>query len=167
MKLTSKQLAELASVSDAYIRRLTRDGVLPKPTAEGYDAVPAIRALIQHYKSRNEQAKDLAAAKLEKLHHETALLRLTRDEREGRLVDVELLAAGVNRGLQAIRETILAAPGLEPEDKDKLLLTCRDLWASALEDGVDDSPESEPSAGRVEPPGTKQPRSSRARKARS
>jgi phage terminase Nu1 subunit (DNA packaging protein) len=132
MKLTSKHLAELAAVSDGYIRRLTREGILPTPDKDGYDALPAIKALIQHYKARNEKASDIAAEKFRLTKEQADKVALENAKSRSELVKVRDVAPVISKSLESIKATITAASNLEAEDKEKIIVACRQCYESAF-----------------------------------
>jgi phage terminase Nu1 subunit (DNA packaging protein) len=100
---------------------------LPTPDKDGYDALTAIKALIQHYKARNEQARDIAAEKLRLTKEQADKVALDNQERQGRLVDVRIIAETVNDSLRSMRAAVLASD-LDSDGQDAVLKALQNAY---------------------------------------
>ncbi len=75
---------------------------------------------------------DIDAERLRKERFTADLKEIELAEKRGELVPVREIAAAVSRGIEAVKGRILGAANMEREDKEKILLACKDCFESAF-----------------------------------
>jgi len=141
--ISSAQFEALAGVTERRLRQLADAGKLPQPKAGRWETVPSVRALVGHYRT-NSTPDALDVARLEKLQAETALLEMTRGEREGDLCETALVLEYFGRAHSAMVSTIMAMTHLPIEDREAAINHIR----TTAQDWSKNNPESPSAAER-------------------
>ena len=124
-EITAPQLEALTGLTARRIQQLAATGKIPAAKAGLWPMVEVIKALFVYYKTLREP-DELDAARLEKIQTETALLKSQLGEREKELVRRNDVLEVTQRGLQAMRQQVLAIARLEPRERDEIILKLRE-----------------------------------------
>ena len=107
-------LGKLWDVTPRYVRQLAKEGVIPKSARGKYPLLSATTAYVKHLRDRNQQGytsnDDFNKEKHLKLAAERKLAEMEVDEKEGKIIAVELVAKEWESEAARIRAKLLAMP---------------------------------------------------------
>jgi len=118
-------LGDVLGISEKWVRALVTELGLPPARQGRFKTADTLRGICGHWRS-NAKATDLESAKIAKLEIETQLLEMRQAEESRDLVQRNKVVEIVQRGLQAMQQTVLAITRLEPQERDDIILKLRE-----------------------------------------
>lgn len=106
------EMSELWGVTPRRIYQLAERGIIPKSVKGRYDVAEVTRAYLTFLregaesKSTRSLSEGIKRAQKEKLEEEALLLRMKREEQEGRLIDFDEVKSVFGRMLNVIRRRL-------------------------------------------------------------
>jgi phage terminase Nu1 subunit (DNA packaging protein) len=126
-------LANLLGVSPAILGRLATGGIVARVGRDRYELWASVSGYIKHLHGRIRERKapghvtGLAAEKIGKTRAERERVEMENARVRSQTVSVEEVLAAFGPIFEAVRERILSADGLEPDEKDDLLSDLRGI----------------------------------------
>lgn len=130
--ISTQTVETLVGLSERRLRQLAESNKFSQPKNGQWATVETIRGVVAHYR-KQATADELDSAKIQKLQTENRLLLLTESEKTRELVEVNEIVGLMQRGLQAMTQSVLAMTDLEPHQRDAVILKLRETGESVVE----------------------------------
>ena len=139
-------LGDALGISEKWIRALVTELGLPPAIQGRFKTVDTLRGIVGHWRS-NAKSGDLEQAKIAKLEIETQLLTMRQALEEKELVPVRDVVDLVQRGLQAMVQSVLSMTEIEADQRDRIVLQIRsagELVADSFSEKSDENKKPNP-----------------------
>jgi hypothetical protein len=126
-----KTIAEVLNITERWVNKLCKDGVLPKVSRGKYDLLGCVKAYIKFLQQNTKTGMvskrgDMEEEKLRKLKEEADKLERERLRDEGRTLEAEECYKMMTNTYTSIRQKIMSEVQLTAETKSEILLTLKE-----------------------------------------
>ena len=121
-----KTISEALNITERWVNKLCKDGVLPKVSRGKYDLLGCVKAYIRFLQQNTKTGMvskrgDMEEEKLRKLKEEADKLERERLKDEGQLIHADLVYRKLEKTFVALRQKVLAEVQLSKEAKAEIL----------------------------------------------
>jgi phage terminase Nu1 subunit (DNA packaging protein) len=128
--VSASELAAVLALSQRHVRRLSADGVLPKPAKGKWPLAEAVASYVKHLKGRAEKAT-LTAARTRRAEAQATLAEFEVAEKSATLVSVAVMVARLTPALASMRQCLLSST-LAEDERDELMDALNKLLCDAI-----------------------------------